>query len=175
MVHAEASTFAEGLGKKEVYAQILEQARALFEGQRNWICNLANTSSLLYHGLHSLPSPSSSVNWAGFYVLDPKHSSTLILGPFHGQVACQTIAFGKGVCGAAAKEAVTQLVKDVEAFPGHIACDGASRSEVVVPILQGGKVVAIIDIDCAELNGFDEEDQVALEELAELISASSDF
>lgn len=175
MVHAEASTFARGLGKREVYAQVVEQARALFDGQRNWVCNLANTSSLLWHGLHSLPAPSSDVNWAGFYVLDPKKPSQLILGPFHGQVACQTIAFGKGVCGAAAQSGVTQLVEDVEKFPGHIACDGASKSEIVVPIVQDGKVVAIIDIDCAELNGFDKDDQIALEELAELIAASSDF
>ncbi|KAF2654620.1 GAF domain-like protein [Lophiostoma macrostomum CBS 122681] len=175
MVHAESSTFAQGLSKKEVYAQILEQAKELFDGQRNWVCNLANTSSLLYNGLRSLPSPSNAVNWAGFYVLDPTKSHQLILGPFHGQVACQTIAFGKGVCGAAATSQKTQLVKDVEQFPGHIACDGASKSEIVVPILQSGKLVAIIDIDCAELEGFSSEDQEALEALAELIAASSDF
>ncbi|KAF2014781.1 GAF domain-like protein [Aaosphaeria arxii CBS 175.79] len=175
MVHADSSTFAEGLSKKDVYEQILEQAKALFDGQRNWVCNLANTSSLLYHGLHSLPSPSSAVNWAGFYVSDPKDPNSLVLGPFHGQVACQVIAFGKGVCGTAAKEQKTQLVEDVDAFPGHIACDGASKSEIVVPIVKEGKVVAIIDLDCAELKGFGEEDKVALEELAQLIADSSDF
>jgi len=163
------------MSKKEVYAQVLEQAKSLFDGQRNWVCNFSNTASLLWHAYHSLPSPSSSVNWAGFYFTDPVKESQLLLGPFQGQVACQSIAFGRGVCGTAAKEAKTQLVEDVEKFPGHIACDGKSRSEIVVPVVQGGKVVAIIDIDCAELNGFTGEDQEALEELAELLAQSCDF
>ncbi|KAF2005565.1 GAF domain-like protein [Amniculicola lignicola CBS 123094] len=140
-VHADASTFASGLTKKEVYAQVLEQAKALFDGQRNWVCP----------------------------------PSQLILGPFQGMVACQTIPFGRGVCGTAAQTKKTQLVADVDAFQGHIACDGRTRSEIVVPVLQGGEVVAIIDIDCAELHGFDEEDQVALQELAELLAQSCDF
>lgn len=104
--------------------------------------NLSNAASLLWHAYHSLPSPSRAVNWAGFYFVDPSSPSQLILGPFQGQVACQTIAFGKGVCGRAAQTGITQLVEDVEKFPGHIACDGASKSEIVVPILQGGKVSA---------------------------------
>ncbi|KNG45713.1 gaf domain nucleotide-binding protein [Stemphylium lycopersici] len=133
------------------------------------------SASLLWHAYHSLPSPSSAVNWAGFYFTDPSKSSRLLLGPFQGQVACQMIAFGRGVCGTAAKEAKTQLVEDVEKFPGHIACDGASRSEIVVPIVQNGKVVAIIDIDCAELDGFTKVDQEALEELAELLAQACDF
>ncbi|KAF9693007.1 hypothetical protein EKO04_009267 [Ascochyta lentis] len=175
MVHADASAFADGLTKQEVYAQVLEQARALFDGQRNWVCNFSNTASLLWHAYHSLPGPSSSVNWSGFYFLNPSNSQQLLLGPFHGQVACQTIAFGRGVCGAAAQTKQTQLVPDVEKFPGHIACDGASKSEIVVPIVKDGKVVAIIDIDCAEENGFNEEDQTALEELAVLLAESCDF
>ncbi|KAF2628355.1 GAF domain-like protein [Macroventuria anomochaeta] len=175
MVHADASAFADGLTKQEVYAQVLEQARALFDGQRNWVCNFANTASLLWHAYHSLPAPSSSVNWSGFYFLDPSNPQQLLLGPFHGQVACQTIAFGRGVCGAAAQTKQTQLVPDVEKFPGHIACDGASKSEIVVPIIKDGKVVAIIDIDCAEEKGFSEEDQSALEELAALLAESCDF
>ncbi|KAH7380364.1 GAF domain-like protein [Phaeosphaeria sp. MPI-PUGE-AT-0046c] len=175
MVHADASSFADGLSKKEVYAQILEQARILFDGQRNWVCNFSNTSALLWHAYHSLPAPSSSVNWAGFYFTDPSRPSRLMLGPFQGQVACQMIAFGRGVCGAAAATQTTQLVEDVEKFPGHIACDGASKSEIVVPIVAGGKTVAIIDVDCAELNGFTIEDQEALEELADLLARSCDF
>ncbi|CAI6332420.1 unnamed protein product [Periconia digitata] len=177
MVHADASTFEEGLSKKEVYAQVLEQARLLFDGQSNWVCNFSNTASLLWHAYHSLPSsaPSSRVNWSGFYFTDPKNPSQLILGPFHGQVACQSIAFGRGVCGAAAKTGLTQLVEDVDSFPGHIACDGASKSEIVVPIVKGGKVVAIIDVDCAELNGFTTEDQEALEELAKLLAEACEF
>jgi L-methionine (R)-S-oxide reductase len=94
----------------------------------------------LYHAYHSLPSPSSAVNWAGFYVIDSKNPKQLILGPFNGQVACQTIAIGRGVCGTAVSKKVTQLVEDVERFPGHIACDGASKSEIVVPIIQDGNV-----------------------------------
>lgn len=102
--------------------------------------NFSNAAALLWHAYHSLPAPSSAVNWAGFYFTDPTNPRQLILGPFQGQVACQAIAFGRGVCGAAAKTKVTQLVEDVEKFPGHIACDGASKSEIVVPIVQNEKV-----------------------------------
>lgn len=117
---------------------------------------------------------------AGFYVLDPSSTKPqLILGPFHGKVACQVIAFGRGVCGVAAESQTTQLVPDVEQFPGHIACDGDSKSEIVVPIVaeKDGekKVVAIIDVDCAEMNGFDEVDKKNLEQLAELIGKSCDW
>jgi putative methionine-R-sulfoxide reductase with GAF domain len=114
----------------------------------------------------------------GFYTIDPAHSTTrqLILGPFQGKVACQTIAYGRGVCGTAAESKKTQLVADVERFPGHIACDGDTKSEIVVPILAGGdKVVAIIDIDCTELNGFDAVDVGYLEKLAELLARSCDW
>lgn len=103
--------------------------------------NLSNAASLLWHALHALPAPSSHTNWAGFYVLDPSSpTNQLILGPFQGKVACQTIRFGRGVCGTAASTKTTQLVADVEEFPGHIACDAESASEIVVPILQDGKV-----------------------------------
>ncbi|ROT41390.1 GAF domain nucleotide-binding protein [Sodiomyces alkalinus F11] len=182
MVHADASNFASGVTKEEAYEQVLMQAEGLFYEQRNWVCNLANAASLLWHAYHSLPPPSNAVNWAGFYVLDPSsppEKSQLILGPFQGKVACQTIAFGRGVCGTAAAEARTQLVPDVDAFPGHIACDGDSRSEVVVPIVVDGsvgegkgKVVAIIDVDCAAVGGFDEVDQLWLERLAVLLAKS---
>ncbi|KAH7399862.1 GAF domain-like protein [Cadophora sp. MPI-SDFR-AT-0126] len=183
MVHADSSNFASGVTKEKAYKQVLEQAEALFEGQRNWVCNTANTASLLWHAYKSLPSPSADVNWAGFYVFDTKAASSkskpqLILGPFQGKVACQTILFGRGVCGTAASSKKTQLVPDVEAFPGHIACDGDSKSEIVVPILKGGRegdVVAIIDIDCAELNGFDEIDRLWLEKLAVLLGGACDW
>lgn len=103
--------------------------------------NLSNASSLLYHALRSLPAPTSAVNWCGFYVLDPANPNQLILGPFQGHVACQTIAIGRGVCGTAAQSGETQVVPDVERFPGHIACDANSRSEIVVPVLnRDGKV-----------------------------------
>ena len=103
--------------------------------------NLANTSSLLWHAYKSLHSPSCHVNWAGFYTLNRSQPSTLILGPFHGRPACQSIAIGRGVCGTAAAHKRIVRVKDVREFPGHIACDGDSRSEIVVPILgKGGEV-----------------------------------
>ena len=111
----------------------------------------------------------------GFYILDASTPNQLILGPFHGKVACQTIKFGKGVCGTAAEKSETQLVPDVEAFPGHIACDGDSKSEVVVPISANGKIVSIIDIDCAEIQGFDEVDRRALEQLADLLARACDW
>lgn len=109
----------------------------------------------------------------------PASKPQLILGPFQGKVACQTIRFGRGVCGTSASTQSTQLVPDVEQFPGHIACDGDSKSEVVVPILAGEgdarKLVAIIDIDCAEVNGFDDVDKAALEKLADLLARGCDW
>ncbi|KAK0719659.1 GAF domain-like protein [Lasiosphaeris hirsuta] len=143
------------------------------------VCNLSNVAALLWHAYKSLPAPSNQVNWAGFYTLDPLSPPSrpqLILGPFQGKVACQTIAFGRGVCGSAASTQKTQLVPDVDAFPGHIACDGASRSEVVVPIVIENKgVVSIIDVDCAVPGGFDDVDRVWLEKLAELVGKSCDW
>lgn len=120
----------------------MDSMRALVEDQRNWVCNTANASSLLWHLYHSLPNPAGAVNWAGFYVVDKKNPSQLILGPFHGKVACQTIKIGSGVCGTVAKAASALVLDDVEAFPGHIACDGDSKSEIVVPILVNGQVKA---------------------------------
>ncbi|KAF5626483.1 Free methionine-R-sulfoxide reductase [Fusarium tjaetaba] len=182
MVHADASNFADGITKEDAYEQVLWQAEGLITDQRNWFnSNLSNAASLLWHAYKSLGSPSKDVNWAGFYVLDKSSQDPqLILGPFQGKVACQTIKFGKGVCGAAAATQETQLVRDVEEFPGHIACDGDSKSEIVVPIVvtqENGskKLVAIIDIDCAELNGFDEVDKVHLEQLAALLAKSCDW
>ncbi|KAK2026648.1 GAF domain-like protein [Colletotrichum zoysiae] len=180
-VHADASNFANGVTKEEAYEQVLLQAEGLFDGQRNWVCNLSNAASLLWHAYHSLPQPSASVNWAGFYVLDPLASSpgrpSLILGPFMGKVACQTIPFGRGVCGAAAAARETRLVPDVDAFPGHIACDGESRSEIVVPVVaaDGDRLVAIIDVDCAVTHGFDDVDRLWLEKLAALLAKSCDW
>ncbi|KAI5860121.1 GAF domain-like protein [Durotheca rogersii] len=181
-VHADASNFADGITKEQAYEQVLLQAEGLFDGQRNWVCNLANTAALLWHAYKSLPAPSSRVNWAGFYVLDPAAPASeprLVLGPFQGKVACQTIAFGRGVCGAAAAARATQLVADVDQFPGHIACDGDSRSEIVVPVVvvagAAAKLVAIIDVDCADLAGFDDVDKAYLERLADLLARSCDW
>jgi len=186
--HADYSDFTKNgvQTKAAVYQQLFDSLTALVEDQRNWVCNLANAASLLWHLYHSLPPSISSggaaVNWAGFYVLDPKApEKQLILGPFMGKVACQTITLGKGVCGTAAVgrdesgKGETLLVRDVEAFPGHIACDGESKSEIVVPIRANEKVVGVIDIDCAELNGFDEDDQRGLEAIADLLGRSCDW
>ncbi|CAZ85923.1 unnamed protein product [Tuber melanosporum] len=124
--------------KTEAWKQVIESTEALLEGQRNWAeSNLANTASLLWHALKSMPEPSNHINWAGFYVLDPTISKQLILGPFMGKVACQTIEFGRGVCGEAADSGETLLVQDVHSFPGHVACDGETKSEIVVPIKVG--------------------------------------
>ncbi|KAK8139565.1 hypothetical protein PG984_000688 [Apiospora sp. TS-2023a] len=156
MVHADASNFAQGVTKQQAYDHVLLQAEGLFDGQRNWV-----TPTI-----------------AGFYTFDVTGSAEkprLILGPFQGKVACQTIYFGRGVCGGAASTKTTQLVCDVDQFPGHIACDGDSKSEIVVPIVADDKVVAIIDIDCACLNGFDEVDQAGLEKLAVLLARSCDW
>ncbi|RPA89252.1 GAF domain-like protein [Choiromyces venosus 120613-1] len=175
MVHADASNFTEGVTKAEAWEQVIESTEALLEDQRNWVCNLANTASLIWHALKSMPEPSNHANWAGFYVLDPTISKQLILGPFMGKVACQTIEFGRGVCGKAADSGETQLVQDVHNFPGHIACDGETKSEIVVPIKVGEKVVAVIDIDSTVPSAFDEEDKKALETLAKTLGPACDW
>jgi len=175
MPHAEASNFVAGIQKQDAYAQVLESMKSLAEDQRNWVCNTANAASLLWHMFKSLPIPSSAVNWTGFYVLDPKDPTQLILGPFQGKVACQTIKIGKGVCGTVAENGESLVLEDVETFPGHIACDGDSKSEAVIAIRAGGKIVGVIDIDCAELKGFDEIDRKGLEDLACLIADCCDW
>ncbi|BCS29925.1 GAF domain-containing protein [Aspergillus puulaauensis] len=190
MPHADSSYFGSANGSKaDIYTQVIQQAQGLVTGQRNWVSNLSNVASLLWHAYAALPAPSSSVNWAGFYIRRDKFPSsnaptetgatpvtnTLWLGPFQGRPACQEIRFGRGVCGAAAEKRETVVVPDVLEFPGHIACDASSRSEIVVPILVGGETVAIIDIDCTEPSGFDDEDKKYLEELASLLSTSCDW
>ncbi|KAL2793878.1 GAF domain-like protein [Aspergillus keveii] len=190
MPHADSSYFGSAGSKAEVYTQVLDQAKGLVTGQRNWVSNFSNVASLLWHAYAALPAPSSSVNWAGFYIRRDKFPSlsstaasdttttqtqTLWLGPFQGRPACQEIRFGRGVCGAAAEKRETVVVPDVLEFPGHIACDASSRSEIVVPILYNGETVAIIDIDCAVPDGFDDEDKKYLEELSALLSESCDW
>ncbi|PHH76587.1 hypothetical protein CDD80_1408 [Ophiocordyceps camponoti-rufipedis] len=152
MVHADATEFANDVTKDEVYDQLLLQARALFAGQRNWV---------------------------RFYVMDRSSSPPrLLLGPFQGKVACQSIELGRGVCGRAAASGETQVVDDVDEDVNHIACDSASKSEMVVPVAMGqaGRdVVAVIDIDCAAKHGFDDCDKRKLQLLAELLSESCDW
>lgn len=142
--------------KPERYAQLLEQARALMHGERDRIANAANLSALVYHALPSL-------NWVGFYFHDGRE---LVVGPFQGLPACIRIPLDKGVCGAAARSGRTQRVADVDAFPGHIACDSASRSELVVPLLQDGRLLGVFDLDSPQPDRFDDDDQRGLEALA---------
>lgn len=143
--------------KPEQYAQLLEQARALMHGERDRVANAANLSALVYHTLPDL-------NWVGFYFFDGKE---LVVGPFQGLPACVRIPLGKGVCGTAAASRQTQVVPDVDAFPGHIACDSASRSEVVVPLFLGETLIGVFDIDSPVLDRFDADDQRGLEALAQ--------
>ena len=144
--------------KPEQYEQLLAQARALVEGERDRIANAANLSALVYHGLPQL-------NWAGFYFFD---GTELVVGPFQGRPACVRIALDRGVCGAAARSRATQRVEDVHAFPGHIACDAASRSELVVPLVRDGALLGVFDLDSPRPARFDAEDQRGLEQIAAL-------
>ncbi|MBR4471859.1 MAG: GAF domain-containing protein [Erysipelotrichaceae bacterium] len=137
------------------YPLLIAQFEALAESSHNYIPLLSNTSALIYQSLEDL-------NWAGFYLVK---DNALLLGPFQGKTACVNIARGKGVCGTAYEKDETQLVEDVHKFPGHIACDSASNSEIVVPIHHDDKVVAVLDIDSPSLNRFNEEDQKGLEDL----------
>ena len=142
--------------KPEQYAQLLAQARALLHGERDRIANAANLSALVYHALPDL-------NWVGFYFFD---GTELVVGPFQGLPACVRIPLDKGVCGAAARTRRTQRVEDVAAFPGHVACDSASRSELVVPLFRGDVLVGVFDLDSPRLARFDAEDQRGLEAIA---------
>ncbi|SDJ70899.1 GAF domain-containing protein [Ferrimonas sediminum] len=138
------------------YSTLVKQGRALIEGEPNLIANLANLSALIYNSV-------SDLNWAGFYMVDS--DSTLVLGPFQGQVACVRIEIGKGVCGTAVATDSTQRVDDVHAFAGHIACDAASNSELVVPIHYRGKVIAVLDLDSPLIGRFQQQDQIGFEAL----------
>ena len=143
--------------KSEQYAQLLTQARALLAGESDRIANAANLSSLVYHALPRL-------NWVGFYFFD---GVELVVGPFQGLPACVRIPLDKGVCGAAARTRRTQRIADVHAFEGHIACDSASRSELVVPLHAGDALVGVFDLDSPEPDRFDADDQAGLEAIAE--------
>ncbi|MEV0107636.1 GAF domain-containing protein [Nocardia sp. NPDC050799] len=144
------------------YRQLTAQAAALLSGEADRIANAANLSALLYH---SLPE----VNWAGFYFYDGRE---LVVGPFQGKPACVRIALGAGVCGTAARTRRTQLVPDVHAYPGHIACDADSRSEIVVPLLGDGELVGVLDLDSPRVARFDEADRRGLESVAEMFVRS---
>ena len=149
--------------KPEQYAQLLQQAQGLLHGEADRIANAANLSALVYHALPAL-------NWVGFYFFD---GNELVVGPFQGQPACVRIALGRGVCGTAAVTRQTQRVADVDAFPGHIPCDSASRSELVVPLFKGdastgADLLGVFDLDSPELDRFDAQDQAGLEAIAQV-------
>ena len=150
--------------KPEQYAQLLEQVRALLHGERDRIANAANLSALVYHALPQL-------NWVGFYFFD---GTELVVGPFQGLPACVRIPLDKGVCGAAARTRSTQRIEDVHAFPGHIACDSASNSELVVPLVKDGRLLGVFDIDSPVRARFDVEDQAGLEAIARAFLDSLD-
>jgi GAF domain-containing protein len=151
--------------KREIYSDLALAARGLFRGERDVIANAANLSSLIFNGLDDL-------NWAGFYFLK---DGILVLGPFQGNPACVRIEMGKGVCGTAAAKRETLIVEDVEKFPGHIACDVASRSEIVVPLVKNGTLIGVLDIDAPIPARFSVEDRLGLETLARLWLEASDL
>ena len=146
----------ETASKAEMYSHLASQLRSLLEGERDFIANAANVSSLLYHALPDL-------NWAGFYLLK---EGELVLGPFQGKPACVRIGMGKGVCGTAAQQRQTILVDNVHDFPGHIACDSESNSEIVLPLVKDGELLGVLDLDSPVLGRFNEQDARGLNELA---------
>lgn len=151
---------ARGGSKSDLHAGLRDAALAITDGERDGVANMANLAALLWQFLPDL-------NWAGFY---RRIGDELVLGPFAGKPACMRIPVGAGVCGRAAAEGTTQIVPDVDAFPGHIACDAASRSELVVPVLRDGVVVAVIDLDSPLPARFDEDDARGIEALAAAIA-----
>jgi len=155
---AESLLIPEGVSKIEKYSAILPQIESLIIGEEDVVANLANISAVLKEGFGFF--------WVGFYLVK---DDQLVLGPFQGPIACTRINYGKGVCGTAWKEGKTQLVPDVDAFPGHIACSSASKSEVVLPAFKGGQVALVLDIDSDVLNDFDQDDVDQLEKLMRMI------
>lgn len=149
--------------KAKFYKELLSEAQGLCE--KEWFVNLANFSALLKQHL-------PDINWVGFYLL---HNNELLLSSFQGLPACTRIAIGKGVCGTAAKTLQTQLVADVDQFPGHIVCDSASRSEIVIPLIHKGRLLGVLDIDAPILNRFDSEDQKGLEQFADILINGSQW
>jgi L-methionine (R)-S-oxide reductase len=147
--------------KAEFYRELAAQCHALIDGERDPVANMANCAALIFNAVPRL-------NWAGFYLLK---DGELVLGPFQGQPACVRIQLGRGVCGTAAETHSTLRVADVTKFPGHIACDGASRSEIVVPLLTGGsQLIGVLDVDSPELDRFDAADEAGLSTLAGIIA-----
>ena len=145
--------------KPELYADLASQLEGIMAGETDMIANTANMAAVIYHGLPDL-------NWAGFYLMK---GGELVLGPFQGKPACIRIPVGKGVCGTAAQTLTSPFVPDVHAFSGHIACDAASRSELVVPLLAGGRVLGVLDLDSPHPNRFDAQDREGCEKLVSIL------
>ncbi|KAH6914408.1 GAF domain-like protein [Coprinopsis sp. MPI-PUGE-AT-0042] len=201
MPHADSAYVPQTIqNKAEFWDHVYVQIASIIEGQRHWVSNLANASSIIYNSLLAFPKyfgdGDRAVNWAGFYIHEdffphPKllnkaktnGKDLLLLGPFCGKPACQfiSVAPGKvrGVCGNAYSTAKTILVKDVDAYPGHIACDGDTKSEIVCPLLLptpgGTRVLGVLDLDCLAAGGFEEEDRIGLEKIARLVAEESDW
>jgi GAF domain-containing protein len=154
-----------GLPKPDLYRDLAKSLESLLDGETDALANLANASGLLASALER-------TNWCGFYLL---RSGELVLGPFQGKPACVRIAVGQGVCGTAAERRETLVVPDVLAFPGHIACDAASRSEIVVPILQNGTLRGVLDVDSPERSRFDDDDRAGLEEFVRVLTPRVDW
>jgi L-methionine (R)-S-oxide reductase len=148
--------------KAALYPQLLAQLQSLLEGESDRIANLANAAALLFHSL-------ADINWAGCYLLK---DGELVVGPFQGKPACVRIALGKGVCGTAAARRETLVVPNVHEFPGHIACDSASNSEIVIPLLRHGELLGVLDVDSPEFARFDAEDRAGLERFATALAAA---
>jgi len=151
--------------KAELYEQLAGQLASLLAGERDLIANAANFSSLIFHTLPDL-------NWAGFYLMK---DSELVLGPFQGRPACVRIKLGQGVCGAGAAKGETVIVPDVHEFPGHIACDSASNSEIVVPLRKDSRLIGVLDLDSPLRSRFDEEDAAGLETLVRILLAAANL
>ena len=151
--------------KRESYALLVAQVRAVLEGERDWLANLAQFSALVHQSVPHL-------NWAGFYMA---RGQELVLGPFQGKVACVRIPFTRGVCGACASTGQIQLVEDVHAFPGHIACDSASNSELVLPVVVGDRLVAVFDLDSPLIARFDAEDAHGFVQAVAVLAAGTDW
>ena len=156
-------TESHSRSKAELYDQLALQLSSLLAGERDLIANAANFSSLIFHSLPDL-------NWAGFYL---EKDGQLVLGPFQGQPACVRIKIGQGVCGAGAAKCETMIVPNVHEFPGHITCDSASNSEIVIPLMKGGRLIGVLDLDSPSLSRFDEEDAAGLERLVRILLASA--
>ena len=151
--------------KAEIYEELVRQARGLLDGERDVIANAANVAALIWQVV-------PDINWTGFYLMK---GGELVLGPFQGKPACVRIAVGRGVCGAAAARRETVVVEDVHAFPGHIACDSASNSEIVVPLVKNGVVYGVLDIDSPLHARFDNEDRRGIEALVDVFVAGTDL